>query len=116
MLGAGIRSWLVRQPPVLSVPPTHGQLRRLCRYQARELRRRARDPQRGAEPRRRAEEQARWIRDVLRHHPLNDDLTRTIRQSADLLNKQETGRLSSASPAGSPGRRPAGATGADQHA
>ena len=64
--------WLRPGPPVLDATPTYWQLRRLARlahgdvaYQARE--------------------QAAWTEDVLNHHPLLDDLTRTIQQSADLL-------------------------------
>jgi len=94
MLGALIREWLGRAPPALSAPPTHGALRRLCRYHARLFRRAAREPRRPAAQRRRAAAQARWIRGVLRHHPLNDDLARTIRQSADLLNALGAGTLS----------------------
>ncbi|MCX6996841.1 MAG: hypothetical protein NTV49_07090 [Kiritimatiellaeota bacterium] len=94
MLGAEIMSWLALAPPALATPPTHGQLHRLCRYHARQLRGRARDPRLAAEPRQRAEAQAAWIRDVLRHHPLNDDLARTVRQSAALLRELAGGMLS----------------------
>ena len=93
MFGTAIKRWLALAPPVLSAPPTHGQLHRLCRYHARQLRGWARDPRLDAALRQRAKTQADWIRDVLRHHPLNDDLARTIRQSEDLLRERQGGML-----------------------
>ena len=72
-------------PPLMDAPPTYWQLRRMCRWQARQLRRIAQAT--GADPRQqqRADVQAAEIASTLRHHPLRDDLQRIIRQSADLL-------------------------------
>lgn len=92
MLQAALQRWLARTPPALSAPPTHHQMRRLCRYHARRLRGLARDPLRAVDYRRRADAQAAWIDSVLRHHPLNDDLARTIRQSEALLQEPPEGR------------------------
>ena len=75
--------WLRPGPPVLDATPTYWQLRRYCRWQARELRRLARLAH--GDVAYQAREQAAWTEDVLNHHPLLDDLTRTIQQSADLL-------------------------------
>jgi hypothetical protein len=77
--------WLHASPPVLATPPTYWQLRRYCRWQARELRRAAREARGDAAWQTRAVAQAAWAEDVLRHHPLLDDLQRTLQQSADLL-------------------------------
>jgi hypothetical protein len=72
-------------PPDLSTPPTYWQLRRMCRWQARQLRLLVDAPAGPAANQQRAREQIEWIESVLRHHPLLDDLQRTIRQSANLL-------------------------------
>ena len=72
-------------PPPLGTPPTYWQLRRYCRWQARELRRHARQARGDLARQAQAREQAAWAEDVLRHHPLRDDLLRTMQQSADLL-------------------------------
>jgi hypothetical protein len=72
-------------PPQLGAPPTYWQLRRYCRWQARELRGLARRARGDAARQAQAREQAAWAEDVLRHHPLRDDLWRTLQQSADLL-------------------------------
>ncbi|TAN37064.1 MAG: hypothetical protein EPN23_06505 [Verrucomicrobia bacterium] len=80
---AFLSTWRCDPPPVWGTPPTYWQLRRLCRWQARQFRRLARTAE-GAGAHR-AQEQVAWIASVLRHHPLLDDLQRTIQQSADLL-------------------------------
>jgi len=71
-------------PPALGVPPTYWQLRRMCRWQAYRLRLLARASN-ATTVQQRARTQAEWIANVLRHHPLRDDLQRTVQQSADLL-------------------------------
>jgi hypothetical protein len=73
------------EPPQLGTPPTYWQLRRFCRWQALELRRLARQACCEMTQQAQAREQAAWVEDVLRHHPLRDDLMRTMQQSADLL-------------------------------
>ena len=70
---------------MLDATPTYWQLRRYCRWQARELRRLARLAHGDAAYQSQAREQAAWAEDVLNNHPLLDDLTRTIQQSANLL-------------------------------
>ena len=77
-----LQRWLSPGPPALDAPPTYWQLRRYCRWQARELRRLAHGH---ATHQQQARAQAAWAEDVLRHHPLLDDLLRTRQQSADLL-------------------------------
>ena len=77
--------WLRAGPPALDAPPTYWQLRRYCRWQARTLRRAARQLHGQATEQAQAREQAAWAEDVLRHHPLRDDLLRTMQQSTDLL-------------------------------
>ena len=76
-----LQRWRHPAPPALDAMPTYWQLRRYCRWQARELRRAARR----LRGRPALQAQAAWIEDVLRHHPLRDDLLRTLQQSADLL-------------------------------
>jgi hypothetical protein len=83
--------WWADGPPMLGTPPTYGQLRRFCRWQARQLRRLARTADDAAAQR--AHEQATWIVSVLRHHPLLDDLRRTMQQSASLLRELAPDRL-----------------------
>ena len=80
-----LQHWLHAGPPVLDAPPTYWQLRRYCRWQARALRRVARAARGDAARQAQAYAQAAWAEDVLRHHPLLDDLQRTMEQSADLL-------------------------------
>ena len=81
------------KPPALGAPPTYWQLRRYCRWQARKLRCVARQT-RGDVPRQaQAREQAAWTEDVLRHHPLRDDLLRTMQQSSDLLRALAAGKV-----------------------
>lgn len=80
-------------PPELGTPPTYWQLRRYCRWQARELRRVARLARGDVPCQARAREQAAWAEDVLRHHPLRDDLLRTLQQSADLLTALTAGKV-----------------------
>lgn len=70
---------------MLATPPTYWQLRRMCRWQARQLRWMADTLAGQATRQQQVREQIEWIESVLRHHPLLDDLHRTIRQSADLL-------------------------------
>lgn len=72
-------------PPPLGTPPTYWQLRRFCRWQVRELRRLARHARGDMTRQAQAREQAAWTEDVLRHHPLRDDLMRTLQQSSALL-------------------------------
>jgi len=72
-------------PPQLGAPPTYWQLRRYCRWQTLELRRLARQVRGDVARQAQVREQAAWAEDVLRHHPLRDDLQRTLQQSADLL-------------------------------
>lgn len=80
-----LHRWRHAGPPVLDAPPTYWQLRRYCRWQARALRRAARQLPGQAPEQAQAREQAAWAEDVLRHHPLRDDLLRTMQQSTDLL-------------------------------
>ena len=76
-------------PPTLDTPPTYWQMRRLCHWQARQLRRIARTDADPAHQQRAAAHLAE-IASTLRHHPLRDDLLRMIRQSADLLRELAT--------------------------
>lgn len=80
-----LQRWRHPAPPALDATPTYWQLRRYCRWQAGELRRAARRLRGQAARQAQARAQAAWIGDVLRHHPLRDDLLRTLQQSADLL-------------------------------
>ena len=57
------------------------QLRRYAVFQRRALRRISRDPTRPVAARRAAAERAADIRDVLRAHPLREDLCRCIRET-----------------------------------
>jgi len=86
-----LKSMRRSQAPVLDTPPTYWQLRRMCRWQARQLRLIAEAPSGQATHRQRARAQMEWIESVLRHHPLLDDLQRTIRQSANLLSELAPG-------------------------
>ena len=74
--------WRCDEPPVLGAPPTYWQLRRFCRWQARQLHQITRA---GGAAAAQAREQVAWINSVLRHHPLLDDLQRTIHQTKELL-------------------------------
>ena len=82
-------SWLKPQAPAGAPPSprpsTHGAMRRDCRRQAHERRGLARQPRLSPEQQQRAQQQAEWIANVLRHHPLNEDLQRATEQSAQLL-------------------------------
>jgi len=77
--------WFRAGPPALDSQPTYWQLRRYCRWQAKELRCAAGRTRGDATQQAQAREQAAWAEDVLRHHPLRDDLLRTMQQSTDLL-------------------------------
>jgi len=80
---AFLLSWQRDAPPILGASPSYGQMRKFCRWQARQFRQLVRAAD--AATAQRAQAQAEWIDDVLGHHPLLDDLQRTIQQSADLL-------------------------------
>jgi hypothetical protein len=80
-----LHRWRHPTPPALDATPTYWQLRRYCRWQAQELWRLARRSRGHVARQAQARTQAAWIEDVLRHHPLRDDLLRTLQQSADLL-------------------------------
>lgn len=88
----GIVHWR-RHPRVLTAPPlpdldeaTHPEMREYCSYLARYLGRLADNPNLDETRRAIAREKAADIAEVVGHHPLNDDLRRTIRKTeADVV-------------------------------
>ena len=75
-------------PRVLVPPPwpppegvSHKAMRDYCKYLVRYLRRLAENPSLDDDAQDAADQQAEYVEDVLAHHPLNDDLTRTIEQT-----------------------------------
>lgn len=81
---------LRRHPAVLRPPPLpplgkagHAEMRRYLKYLVRYLGRLADNPGLDEAQRAQAEEQIEEIRDVLKAHPLNDDLVRAIEQAEE---------------------------------
>ncbi len=77
-----------RSPPVLVAPPlgdpntaTHAEMVAYCRYLARYLDRLSENENLDSAQQTAAREQVATIKDVLRAHPLNEDLRMTIRKS-----------------------------------
>ncbi len=68
-------------PPALPEPPGHKDMRRYCEYLIRYLDRLSENANLPDDQRRAARERAADIEDVLRAHPLNDDLVRAIDQA-----------------------------------
>jgi hypothetical protein len=68
-------------PPALPDPPGHKDMRRYCEYLVRYLDRLSENAGLPEDRRQAARDKAADIEDVLRAHPLNDDLVRTIQQT-----------------------------------